>query len=63
MPPSPSVSGRAPRSEPMTGMPLIIASTATSPCVSHQSDGMSSTFVKRQNRRGSVVTGMIWILG
>ena len=63
MPPSPIVSGRAPRSEPMTGMPLIMASTATSPCDSHQSEGINTILVNRQNRRGSVVTGMIWILG
>ena len=52
MPPSPSVSGRAPRSEPMTGMPLIMASTATSPCDSHQSEGINTILVNRQNRRG-----------
>ena len=40
-----------------------MASTATSPCVSHQSEGISKILVNRQNRRGSVVTGMIWIWG
>ena len=50
-----------PRSEPMTGMPLIIASMTTSGWFSHQSDGTSAIFVTFQNRRGSVVWGMIWI--
>ena len=40
MPASPSVSGMPPRSEPTTGMPLIMASTATSPWVSHHSEGI-----------------------
>ena len=34
-----------PRSEPITGMPLIIASTATSGWFSHHSEGISSSRV------------------
>ena len=38
IPAPPSVSGMPPRLEPMTGMPLIIASMATSGWFSHQSE-------------------------
>ena len=55
----PTVSGMPPRFEPMTGIPLIMASMATSGWFSHQSEGMRAIFVSPQNRRGSVVWVMI----
>ena len=44
-PASPIVSGKAPRLLASTGMPLSIASAATSPNDSLQSEGMKSSFV------------------
>ncbi len=42
-PAPPNVSGRAPRSEATTGIPLAIASKATKPWLSHHNEGIRQT--------------------
>ena len=48
VPASPITSGRPPRAEAITGMPLISASTAGRACPSHPSDGISAMRVTPQ---------------
>ena len=46
-----------PQSEPITGMPLIIASMAVSGWFSHHNEGIRAIRVRHQNPRGSGVLG------